>query len=366
MTRARAAALLLALAGASGCCRCAPARTLTVRNGPARAPPPGPALGPATLRAFHLGDFGDATCQQAAVAAALHAAHLRTPFDLGLAVGDLVYDCGPDQNRPGAAACAFASDANTVAPGFVPPDDPAFAVHDRPLRFLGATPVYAVLGNHDVGFGRRCGLGRDPAAAARAKACLNVAHRARQWDMPGRHYAVDAGPARFIVIDSNLVVGDYGGFTLEEEVAFVASQVERCETRTCFLVGHHPPVTAGAHRREATPEYLSRMARLLGAGQGRIRAYLAGHDHDLQHLRSSDGLDVLVSGAGARGRWRGMLEPPSAPGAQLLFGSLRWGFGVLEVSSAGWRYRFEDAQGQPLHCCAAVGAGSCEPASCAE
>ncbi len=335
-----------------------------MRSGAARAPLAAPALATVAVRAFHLGDFGDATCQQAAVAAALRTAHLRTPFDLGLAVGDLVYDCGPDANRPGAAACAFASDANTVAPGFVPPTDPAFAVHDGPLAFLGPTPVHAALGNHDVGFGGRCGPGRDPASAARAKACLSVAHRAPQWHMPARHYAVDAGPARFIVIDSNLVVGDYGGFTLDDEVAFVAAHTEGCDARTCFLVGHHPPVTAGSHRSDATPEYLARMARLLRAGRGRIRAYLAGHDHDLQHLRAPDGLDVLVSGAGARGRWREKLEPTSVPGAQLLFGSLRWGYGVLEVSSAGWRYRFEDVDGQALHCCAAVGAGRCEPASC--
>jgi hypothetical protein len=360
---AGAPALLLALAGAAGWVGCG-SPTFTVRNGPARAPGPAPSLGPTEVRALHLGDFGDASRQQAAVARGIEAAHRRAPFDLGFAAGDLVYDCGPDASAPGAASCAFAPDGNAVAEGFAPPEDASFAVHDRPLAFLGATPVYPALGNHDVGFGALCDRGADPSATARAKACLNVAHRGPQWVMPGRHYAVDLGRARFIVVDSNLVVGEYGGFTLDDEVSFVASQAEGCVARTCFLVAHHPPVTAGKRRGDASSAYLSRMERLLAAGKGRIRAVLSGHDHALEHLRAPDGLDVFVSGTGSRGRWRERLASTSVPGAQLLFGSVRWGHGVVEVSRGGWRYRFQDERAQPLYCCAAAGAGRCEPTSC--
>jgi 3',5'-cyclic AMP phosphodiesterase CpdA len=358
--RCGAAAAFL-LVGAAGCCACASTPSFTVRNGPALHPGPAPALAPPLVRVLHLGDFGDDTCQQAAVASGMSTAHRRAPFDLALAAGDLVYPCGPDAAFPGAGTCAFAEDGNTIAPGFTSPPDPAFGLHEGPLAFLGPTPVYPALGNHDVATGGRCGpAGED---TARLKACLNVAHSAPQWVMPGRHYAVDRGPARFIVIDSNVVVRDYGGFSLDDEVAFVAAQAAGCADRTCFLVGHHPPATAGAHRRDATPEYLSRMRRLLDAGQGRIRAYLAGHDHDLQHLRTPDGLDVLVSGAGALGRWHEDFEATSA-GADLLFASVRWGHAIVEVSADGWSYRFEDDRSEPLYCCVAVGAGPCQPASC--
>ncbi|HET8538921.1 MAG TPA: metallophosphoesterase [Anaeromyxobacter sp.] len=355
-----AAAALALLAGAAGCCTCAAPPTFTVRHGAARAPAPFPAMTPA-VRALHLGDFGDSTCQQAAVADAIALAHRRAPFDLGLAAGDLVYDCGPDPGLPGASACAFAADGNTVAPGFAPPVDPSFGVHDGPLAALGTTPVYVALGNHDVAVGGSCGPPDE--AVARRKACLNVAHAAPQWVMPGRHYAVDRGPARFIVVDSNLVSRDYGGFTLDDEVAFVAAQSAGCADRTCFLVGHHPPATAGEHRDDADATYLARMQRLLDAGGGRVRAWLAGHDHDLQHLRTPGGLDVLVSGSGSRGRWRETFDATSA-GAALVFASVRWGFGVLEVAPGAWRYRFEDERGEPLYCCAAAGAGPCEPTTC--
>ncbi len=357
----RAAAAVLFLAGAAGCCACPGSPTFTVRNEAARDPRGAPALAPPSVRALHLGDFGDSTCQQASVASAIERAHRRRPFDLGFAAGDLIYLCGPDPALPGAEACRFAPDGATLAPGFAAPADPSFAVHDGPLAFLGATPVYVALGNHDVATGGACGPSDE--AAARTKACLNVAHASPQWVMPGRHYAVDRGPARFIVVDSNLVARDYGGFSLDAEAAFVAEQAAGCDARLCFLVGHHPPATAGEHRTDETPETLARMQRLLDAGGGRIRAWLGGHDHDLQHLRTSAGLDVLVSGAGSQGRWREKFEETSA-GGRLLFATVRWGYGVVEVSTDGWRYRFEDDRAEPLYCCAAAGHGPCEPASC--
>jgi hypothetical protein len=359
MIRSGAAALLLA--GATGCCACAYTPTFTVRNGAALHPPAAPPLAPPVLRVLHFGDFGEHTCQQEAVAAGIAAAHRRAPFDLGLAAGDLVYYCGPDVGRPGASDCTFAADGNTVAPDFVPPSDPAFGAHDAPLAFLGEVPVYVALGNHDVATGGRCGPFDEP--TARLKACLNVAHASPQWVTSGRHHVVERGSARFLVIDSNLVLRDYGGFSLDDEVAFVAAESAACADRPCFLVGHHPAATAGQHHVEATPEYLARMQRLLDAGGGRIRAYLAGHDHDLQHLRTPAGLDVFVSGNGALGRWREDFEAPSA-GATLLFGSMRWGHGVIEISPDGWRYRFEDEEARPLYCCVAAGTGPCEPASC--
>lgn len=359
MIRSGAAALLLA--GASGCCACASTPSFTVRAGAALHPPAAPVLAPPAARALHLGDFGEHTCQQEAVAAAMAAAHRQAPFDLALAAGDLVYPCGPDVGVPGAAGCTFASDGNTVVPGFAAPADPAYGAHEGPLAFLGAVPVHVALGNHDVATGGACGPADE--ATARLKACLNVAHASPQWVTAGRHHVVDRGPARFLVIDSNLVVGDYGGFSLDDEVAFVAKEAAGCADRFCFLVGHHPPATAGAHLTDASPAYLARMQRVLDAGAGRVRAYLAGHDHDLQHLRTPAGLDVLVSGAGALGRWRERFEATSA-GATLLFASVRWGYGVIEVSPDGWRYRFEDDRSEPLHCCVASGAGPCEPASC--
>jgi tartrate-resistant acid phosphatase type 5 len=359
------AAALVAAATAAGCRRCT-TPTFTVRSGAALDPRPAPELPTPAVRVLHVTDFGDRTCQQDAVAAAIARAHGHARFDAAIFPGDSVYPCGPDPTIPGASACAFGADSNTVAPGFAPPDDPSFARHEAPLAPLleaGALPVYLSLGNHDVATWGECHPLGDAAEVARLKACLEVAHASPVWTMPGRHYLVDLGPARLIVVDTNLLEGDYGGFSFDDEVAFVAEAAQGCADRTCFLVGHHPAVMAGAHADEVTPEYRDRVERLVGAGGGRIRAWLAGHDHDLQHLRTTTGLDVFVSGNGSRGRDYERFRNPS-PGAQVLFGSVRWGYAILEVSDGAWRYRFEGDDGAPLYCCAAVAAGRCEPVAC--
>jgi hypothetical protein len=363
-TLAGLAAAALAWTSAAAC---AADPSFTVRRGAALTPGPAPVAVPGALRVLHLADFGQATAQQAAVAGRVTALHARAPFALALFPGDLIYPCGPDPTRPGAEACAFAEDGVTVASPPAGPPDPAFErLHEAPLSGLSAGPaarVLVALGNHDVATWAGCGAsGLDDATAARRKACLAVAHSSPRWTMPGRHSVVDEGPARFIVLDSNVVYRDYGGFTLDEEVAFVAAAAAGCAGRACFLVGHHPPVTGGEHAADFTPERQARFARLLAAAPG-ARAWLAGHDHDLQHLRTAAGLDVLVSGNGATARPGERFEAV-ANGGTLLFGSVRPGVGTLTVHAAGWDYRFDDADGQALYCCTAAGAGPCQPARC--
>lgn len=201
-------------------------------------------------------------------------------------------------------------------------------------------------------------------AVSRARACLEVAHRSPQWSMPGRRWVLDRGPARFIAIDSNLLKGDYGGFSFDDEVAFVRMAAEGCGEKTCFLVSHHPSVSAGEHVADATPEYLLRVKRVEEAVGGKIAAWLSGHEHQLEHLRSPAGTDVLISGNSAQGRPRVTFEKASVPGAQVLYGSSVWGFAVLEVGDAGWRYRFVNDKGAAVHCCVATGRGPCVPVSC--
>jgi tartrate-resistant acid phosphatase type 5 len=368
----RRAAVSMVLAGAlatvtgfSGC----GSPTYTFRSQAAIAPPEAPDLGAREARVLHFGDFGDDTGQQAAVARGIAAAHRRDGFDFALHAGDNLYDCGPDPTLPGAEACRFDASDNEVEAGAAPPEDPRFAALFEgalgPLAEPPALPIYLALGNHDVAAGGGCAAeGLDPATTGRRKACLEVAHASPLWRMPARHYVVDHGRARFIVVDTNLARGSYGGFSFEDEVRFVEEAAAGCGDRVCFVLAHHPLVTAGNHARRAPDDYLDRMERLRAAGGGRIRAWLAGDDHDLQHLRTPDGLDVFVSGNGARGRSYERFTRLSVEDGRLVFASVRWGVGSLEVHERGWTYRFEDANGAALYCCAASGDGPCEPVRC--
>lgn len=371
MNRATAAAAALALLmGANGCCACASSGTFERRAGAALTPGPPVTLTPPVLRVLHFGDFGDANCQQAAVAAGMADAQRREPFDLAFHVGDNLYDCGPDWRSTQASRCTFEADGSAVTPGYVPPYDPGF--REKFETALGdltsaGVPIYVALGNHDVSTWRSCVPVGDPQAVARAKACLEVAHVSPAWKMPGRHYVVTQGPARFIVLDGNVIAGDYGGFTLAGELDFLTVNLAGCDSLACFIVAHQPAATAGDHTSDFNADFTARMARVEAAGGALVRGWLAGHDHDLQHARTPGGLDVFVSGNGSRDRTGERFDTPAPAGATFFYGTIRWGHAILEVSATGFTWRAEDHRGNARYCCAATLSGSwsrCEPVAC--
>lgn len=342
------------------------------RRTPVASLPAAPARPAPGVRALLTSDFGhERSIQRWRLVRDLRARQAATPFDLVLVAGDNVDGCGPDVSLPGAAACDFEPDGNTVAPGFAPPADPSFErMHDEPFASLDARgptwspPVFVALGNHDIAWGGKCAVpGLDAARLARLRACLEVGHRTPTWHMPGRHYAVDAGPIRLIVLDGNLLKGDYGGFAFDDEEAFVRRAAAPCAERLCFLVSHYPPATGGIERRREPASFLDRVAAVERAAGGRARAWLSGHHHDLQHVRTASGLDAFIFGNASAGRGvRHRLTTPA--GAEQLFFSTSWGAAILEASGDRWWVRFEDVEGRGLHCCTAVGAGRCEPESC--
>jgi hypothetical protein len=342
-------------------------RSVPLERLPAEGARPAP-----EVRLLLTSDFGhQRSLQRWRLVRELREREARTPFDLVLVGGDNLGGCGPDLTLPGADACTFEPGDNTVAPGFTPPDDPAFGrLHDGAFASLGASgpssapPVFVALGNHDVSAGGKCAVeGRDGAQVARLRACLEVARRRPTWHMPGRHYAVDAGPIRLIVLDGNLLKFDYGGFRFEDELSFVRRAAEPCAERLCFLVSHYPPATGGIEKRREPAVFLQRVAAVEQAAGGRARAWLSGHHHDLQHVRTPSGLDAFIFGNASAGRGvRYQLTVPE--GAEQRFFSTTWGAAILEAAGDRWWLRFEDVQGRGLHCCAATGAGRCEPEGC--
>lgn len=363
-----AALALSSWASRAGCCPLAGHVPHTVVAGP---PAPTAPAQPARLRVLLFGDFGDDTCQQEAVARGMAAAQARAPFDLAFSIGDNLYECGADPRLPGAAECAFGADGNTVKAGYRPPADPAFdRLFERPLASLARggepVPLYLALGNHDVSTWAACRRGDLPLPRmGRVKACLQVAHQGPLWRMPGRHYVLERGPARFVVLDTNLLAGDYGDLSFDAELAFFREATRGCDARPCFVVGHHPPASAGDHAPSMTAgsPFSARVERLQQAASGPIAAWFAGHDHDLQHLRTAAGHDVIVSGNGSRWRDEKFLRVEPA-GSRLLFASTAWGHSVLEVSERGWSVRFESQALEPLHCCQATFPGACQPVTC--
>ncbi|HSM92134.1 MAG TPA: metallophosphoesterase [Anaeromyxobacteraceae bacterium] len=344
----------LALAFSACCCETSPTHVV-------RAPVETfatPRTDTPALRALFFGDFGQATCERDEVVEAMARAHAAVPFDVAIDAGDNLYFCGPDTELPGAADCRFLPDGVTVDPAYHPPYDSRFDFqHEWALKSLdrpdgSPVPTWLALGNHDVRTSAGCAVpGRSAAETARLRACLEVAHESPHWRIPGRHYLVDEGAACFLFVDSNALVEPYGGgFGPDAEIAFVQQAAPGCAGRPTFLVAHHPPATAGSSQ-ELGPVFHPQMDALLASGAGTLSAVLAGHDHDLQHLRLPGGMDVFVSGSTCATH-KEALDRVSVAGTSLLFGSVVWGFAELSVwADGGWGMRFVSSGGDPLHCC---------------
>jgi Calcineurin-like phosphoesterase len=86
------------------------------------------------------------------------------------------------------------------------------------------------------------------------------------------------------------------------------------------------------------------MAPLWNALRGQARAFLSGHDHNLQRLRPAAGITQYIAGAGgATGYGVDDADPQLAWGADRLFGALRI---VLEPGLA--TFEFRDSRGRLL------------------
>jgi tartrate-resistant acid phosphatase type 5 len=76
--------------------------------------------------------------------------------------------------------------------------------------------------------------------------------------------------------------------------------------------------------------------QLLPFLKGRADIFLAGHDHDLQHLKPEGGVHFFVSGGGGAG-----IRQPR-PGPRSLFAIGVHGFSVLEADAKELSVRFFD------------------------
>jgi tartrate-resistant acid phosphatase type 5 len=361
------AVLLASLASLAACETSSPHHEWRIRLGQAPADLAGAPQG----RVLLFSDFGhEATHQQHVVARAILRQNQREPFDMALDVGDNMGPCGPEGHYYlEDNGCAFARDGSTVAPPIPTRNDPGFdGLFENALAHLDVNgqpvPVYVALGNHDVGAGGDCRTTWLPKAdEERLKACAEVAHRSRHWVMPGRHYVVEKGPARFIVLDGNVLGDDYGGFTFDDEVEFVRQSSAGCDSRFCFIVSHYSPAAVGKRRLNPAPSYLARMSRLERAMQGKLTGWLGGHYHELHHLRTGSGYDVFVAASTSNS---GALEMEGVypPGAELRFASDAWGFGVLQLAADGWEFKFVNTGNRAVYCCRAVRGAACEEVPC--
>jgi tartrate-resistant acid phosphatase type 5 len=205
-------------------------------------------------------------------------------------------------------------------------------------------PAYAVLGNHDYQ--------RFPDSKVDAE--LAYAHRSgTRWTMPARWYRFEL-PAKnplvtFLALDSNMPRDTSGrDFTLTlqeqaEQLAWLETELKRPRT-TPFLsvIAHHPVYTNGPHGDH--PVLIRDWDPLFS--KYRVDVYMAGHDHDLQHLEfEGHPTSHFLSGSAGADLYTLKIDPGKrGPYAQKVYG-----FSHISVTAQQMTLRHLDQNGAILH-----------------
>lgn len=261
-----------------------------------RTPPPVFSLKPAEqpVRLLAMGDFGYGAPEnrllagdgQKQNAAAMVKYNQQMPHDFAITLGDNFY---PD--------------------GMLSPSDPRWRTLWEELYSPLGIPFYATLGNHDWH------ASDSPAAE------ILYSGQSRIWRMPSPYYTFTAGFAQFFALDTN----DFS----EAQAMWLDGELARSQARWKIVYGHHPIYSAGQHGD--TKQLIERLLPLL---KDRADIYLAGHDHDLQHLKPEGRLHFFISGGGGAGLRK--IEP----GPRSIFAASVHAFTSLEAGPDKVEVRF--------------------------
>lgn len=214
-------------------------------------------------------------------------------------------------------------------------------------------PCHALLGNHDY----------DDAPGIKIVAELQYArtHPGKRWHMPGNWYAVSLTDpqgrplAECLLLDSN-----YKNRVVSLSAGERARQLVWLEERLAaprlapwlIVMAHHPLYSQGVHGDHKA---------LIGDWDGLFRQYgvhlyLAGHDHDLQHLEFEGHPTsfVISGGGGARARHGEMEKAPKKRGP---YAQTVYGFSHLQLSAEKLTLRHLDANGREVHAFSKTPAG---------
>jgi tartrate-resistant acid phosphatase type 5 len=209
-------------------------------------------------------------------------------------------------------------------------------------------PAYAIPGNHDY---QRM---PDSKVAAELEYAKTAGSR---WTMPSLWYRFQF-PAKnptvtFIALDSNMPFPDGtwdkgANFTLTpqqqaDQLAWLTTELEKPLT-TPFLVvmGHHPIFSNGPHGDHKT--LIRDWEPLLRKHKAHL--YLAGHDHDMQHLEfEGHPTSFVLSGGGGADLYNlKVAQAERGPMAEKVYG-----FSDLEVTPEALTLRHLDEHGQVIH-----------------
>jgi tartrate-resistant acid phosphatase type 5 len=217
-------------------------------------------------------------------------------------------------------------------------------------------PVYSMLGNHDYQM-MPSEVNKLEAELEYARTGRGLKGRPTRWTLPSRWYTFDFPQhdplIHFIVLDSNMPKADgtwqHGHeFTLKpeeqaEQLAWLETQLKTPRSTPYLAVlAHHPIYSNGPHGDH--PVLVRDWDPLFQ--KYKVDLYMAGHDHDLQHLEF-DGHPTthFLSGAGGADLYVLKIDGfDRGPYAQQVHG-----FSHLAVTRKALELRHLDSDGRLLY-----------------
>jgi tartrate-resistant acid phosphatase type 5 len=255
---------------------------------------------PVALRVLAFGDAGTGSSDQYEVAETMRRVCQKKPCDMAVMLGDNFYENGVINISDNQFLIKF----------------------EKPYGPLGIT-IYPISGNHD-------GRGN-------IESQVGYSNRSTYWKMPHQYYEYTVGSVHFFAIDSNT----FSNNSAQRE--WLANSLKNSTAKWKIVYGHHPIRSGGKHGD--SPELIENLEPLLCQYAD---MYLAGHDHDLQYLKSDCGLPLVVSGAAAK-------SEKTTTGPYTLFSRGReyfsgfLGFAVLEIGTKQIRVRYYDRRGTVVY-----------------
>ncbi|MBA3638964.1 MAG: metallophosphoesterase [Acidobacteria bacterium] len=203
-----------------------------------------------SLKFAVLGDFGDGSGGQMAVAAEMARVHARYPFEFVITVGDNIYG----SERPQDLVRKF--------------EDPYKPLLDKDMKF------YASLGNHDSPEQRYYKL----------------------FNMDGKlYYSFIKQNVKFIALQSD--------YLEPEQMAWLEKELAGSREDWKIPYFHHPPYSSGGrhgshlrHREALEPLFV----------KYNVSTVFTGHDHIYERIKPQQGIVYFVTGSGGKLRAGGI------------------------------------------------------------
>lgn len=232
--------------------------------------------------------------------------------------------------RPGKEAQFVVSTGdNFYGFGLLGQDDPAFEIKFTNMYNQSSlnVPWLAVMGNHDYGSGSRCNSPKEISSVLWQLGAYGRQRDPRWHGARNQVVRLLGGSVELFLLDSNPSISSYGtrcwasfeGGILTQNwaanVAWLKASLAASQAEWKIIVGHHSPRSSGWHGDNMGVQ--ADIEPLIA--QYGVQVYLAGHDHQLEHLQytraanSSTGAvnyHAIISGAGSR-RYDEGLNPPT-------------------------------------------------------